>query len=96
MARREGTAKGPGEAESRALAALEKLVAEPNSFLKLCRELSDCQTATQPGQLVGHLGWLGRGEQELSLEEAAFALDEKEFSDIVTTSRGVHILQRLG
>jgi len=95
-ARREGTARGPGEAEAAALAALEKLQASPTSFSKLCRELSDCQSADQPGNLTGHLGWIGRGEQEASLDEAAFALEMNDFSDIVTSSRGVHILQRLG
>mmetsp|Transcript_76257 Transcript_76257/g.176975 ORF Transcript_76257/g.176975 Transcript_76257/m.176975 type:complete len:795 (+) Transcript_76257:46-2430(+) len=95
-ARRDGTARGPGEAEAAALSALEKLQASPASFTKLCRELSDCQSADQPGNLAGHLGWVGRGEQEQSFDEAAFALDMNEFSDIVTTSRGVHIIQRLG
>mmetsp|Transcript_853 Transcript_853/g.2379 ORF Transcript_853/g.2379 Transcript_853/m.2379 type:complete len:795 (+) Transcript_853:44-2428(+) len=95
-ARREGAARGPGEAEAAALAALEKLQAAPSTFTKLCRELSDCQSADQPGNLAGHLGWIGRGEQEQSFEEAAFALEQNEFSDIVTTSRGVHIIQRLG
>merc|ERR1739845_45655 len=94
--RREGAAKGPSEAEGVALAALEKLQANPNVFLKLCRELSDCQTADQAGNLAGHLGWVGRGEQEAALEEVAFGLDPNEFGDIVNTSRGVHIIQRLG
>jgi len=95
-ARREGAARGPGEAEAAALAALEKLQAAPSSFSKLCRELSDCQSADQPGNMTGHLGWVAKGEQEASLDEAAFALDMNEFSDIVTSSRGVHIIQRLG
>jgi len=95
-ARRDGAARGPAEAEAKALRALEKLLLDPNSFLKLCRELSDCQSAAQPGQLAGQLGWLARGEQEPSFEEAAFALRPNEFSDIVTTARGVHIIQRLG
>lgn len=96
LARREGAAKGPGEAEAAALAALQSLLASPDSFGKLCREKSDCQTADQPGNMTGHLGWVGRGEQEPGFEEAAFSLEANEFSDIVTTSRGVHIIQRLG
>lgn len=95
-ARREGTSRGPGEAEAAALACLEKLQASPSSFAKLCRELSDCHTAEQPGNLTGHLGWVAKGEQEASLDEATFVLEMNEFSDVVTSSRGVHILQRLG
>lgn len=95
-ARRDGVAKGPGEAEAAALSALEQLLASPSAFNKLCRELSDCASAEQPGNMVGHLGWVVKGEQEQALEEAAFCLDPNEFSDVVTTSRGIHILQRLG
>jgi len=95
-ARREGTARGQAEAETAALAALEKLMASPALFVKLCRELSDCQSADQPGNLAGHLGWVGRGEQEAAFEEVVFALEPNEFSDLCSTSRGVHIIQRLG
>lgn len=95
-ARREGSAKGPLEAENIALSTLEQLLSNPNAFVKLARELSDCTSAEQPGNLAGHLGWIGRGEQEQALEEAAFCLDKDEFSDVVTTSRGVHVLQRIG
>mmetsp|Transcript_63735 Transcript_63735/g.184856 ORF Transcript_63735/g.184856 Transcript_63735/m.184856 type:complete len:799 (+) Transcript_63735:189-2585(+) len=95
-ARREGAAKTAGEAEAAALAALQDLLKDPNSFGKICRERSDCQTAAQPGNMTGHLGWVGRGEQEPAFEEAAFHLEANEFSDLVTTSRGVHIIQRLG
>jgi len=95
MARREGTARNMQEAEEAALQALETLMRQPNQFIKLCRELSDCQTGMQPGTLAGDLGWVGRGQLELSLEEAIFALAVNEFSDVVTGSRGVHIIQRL-
>ena len=46
---------------------------EPNSFVKLCREHSDCASAEQPGTLAGHMGWVARGEQEPAMEEASFA-----------------------
>lgn len=96
LARREGAARSVGDAESAALATLQALIADPSSFGRVCRERSDCQTATQPGNMTGHLGWVGRGEQEAPFEEAAFHLDANEFSDLVTTSRGIHIIQRLG
>eukprot|EP00435_Cladocopium_sp_Y103_P009774 s5442_g2.t1 len=56
---------------------------EPNSFVKLCREHSDCASAEQPGTLAGHMGWVARGEQEPAMEEAAFALGLNEFGDLV-------------
>jgi len=95
MARREGTARGPQEAEAAALSALEQLLRDPSEFVRICRELSDCQSATQPGKLAGDLGWLGRGQQEQSFEDAAFSLPVNSFGDVVSSSRGVHIIQRL-
>lgn len=95
-ARREGAARSSGEAEAKALQVLQRLHAEPNSFVKLCREHSDCASAEQPGTLAGHMGWVARGEQEPAMEEAAFALGLNEFGDLVVTSRGVHLIQRIG
>jgi len=95
-ARRAGTSTTLTEAEAAALKVLQRLHAEPNSFVKLCREHSDCASAEQPGTLAGHMGWVARGEQEPSMEEAAFALGLNEFGDLVVTSRGVHLIQRMG
>ena len=69
MARREGAAKTPQEAEEAALRALEGLLQTPAKFPQLCRELSDCQTGQQPAALCGDLGWVGRGQAEAALEE---------------------------
>lgn len=96
IARREGAARNVLEAESNALKLLQVLLKDPNQFIKSCRELSDCQTAEQPGQLAGDLGWLARGQQEASFEEVAFGLPVNSIGDLVSTSRGVHIIQRLG
>ena len=96
LARREGTAKNVLEAESNALKLLKVLLQDPNQFIKSCKELSDCQTAEQPGQLAGDLGWLARGQQEASFEEVAFGLPVNSIGDLVSTGRGVHIIQRLG
>lgn len=96
FARREGTARGPGDAEAKALSVLEKLMDKPELMLKLVKEHSDCQSADQPGNLAGNLGWLVRGQQEGTFDEVAFALEPNQVSDIVSTSRGVHIIQRLG
>lgn len=95
MARREGGAKTAQEAEEAALRALETLQQGPNQFLQLCRSLSDCQSAAQPGTLSGDLGWIAIGQQEQIIDDAVFSLGVNEFSDIVSSSRGVHIIQRL-
>lgn len=78
-----------------ALEQLLKLGKDPNAFLRMCRELSDCQSAAQPSTLAGDLGWIGRGQHEAAFEDAVFALAPNTFGDLVSTSRGVHIVQRL-
>ncbi|CAK9026589.1 DnaJ homolog subfamily C member 8 [Durusdinium trenchii] len=69
-ARREGAARGAHEAETTALQVLQRLLVEPNAFVKLCREHSDCASAEQPGTLAGHMGWVARNEQEPPMEDA--------------------------
>eukprot|EP00913_Durusdinium_trenchii_P004816 g4473.t1 len=61
-----------------------------NQFPKLCRELSDCQTGEQPGQLCGDLGWVAKGQGEAVLDEAIFSLAVNEFSDLIAGARGLH------
>jgi len=95
MARREGNHKTAQEAEMAALGALEKLVQDANQFLKLCRELSDCQSASQPGMLSGDLGWIAKGQADPIVEDVAFSIGPNQFGDVVTSARGVHIIQRL-
>jgi len=95
MARRIGSAATVQEAEESALGVLDKLLKEPAQFLRLCRELSDCESASQPGQLAGDLGWVGRGQHEQAFEDVSFGLRPNDFGDLVTTSRGVHVIQRL-
>eukprot|EP00933_Yihiella_yeosuensis_P026374 TRINITY_DN20459_c0_g1_i1.p1 TRINITY_DN20459_c0_g1~~TRINITY_DN20459_c0_g1_i1.p1 ORF type:complete len:763 (+),score=162.92 TRINITY_DN20459_c0_g1_i1:49-2289(+) len=94
-ARREGSFRSAQEAEEAALKALESLIKAPGQFPRLCRELSDCHTGDQPGQLCGDLGWLTKGGQEAVIDEAVFALGVEEFSDVLTGARGLHIVQRL-
>lgn len=94
LARREGARSMP-EAEEVALGALEKLLQDATAFPRLCRELSDCQSGSQPGMLTGDLGWLGRGQQDPAFEDVIFGLKPNEFGDLVATSRGIHVIQRL-
>eukprot|EP00971_Amphidinium_carterae_P079388 1570710-Amphidinium_carterae.1 len=58
--------KGPvtrsqAQAEQELLTMLRSLVDNPNTFHVLARKHSECDTAIQPGQNAGDLGWTTRG-----------------------------------
>jgi len=111
MARRPRNAKAgsaapktrtPGEAEVQLINLLRGLLESTGAeqqrtaaFRKLCQQHSECQTADNAGNLCGDLGWVSRGQGEASFELAAFSLRVGELSDVVHTSRGLHIIQRL-
>lgn len=87
------------QAEKEAVALLEKLQAAPHRSLELVRAHSECSSALMPGDQAGVIGWVNRGGQEnqleASLEAAVFTLNAGCFSDVLPSSRGVHILHRL-
>lgn len=58
----------------------------------LAKTESDCSSHASGGDL----GFFGRGQMQPAFEEAAFALNVGEFSDIVETDSGVHLIQRTG
>lgn len=82
------------QAERELLEMQKQLLANPNIFHVLCRKHSECDTAIQPGQSAGDLGWVARGGGGL-IEAAMFSLRVHEISDIVSTPRGLHIIQRI-
>ena len=61
-------------------------------FAELAKEHSIGPSSTDGGDL----GWFGRGDMVPAFEEAAFALDDDEISDIVETEYGFHIILRTG
>lgn len=70
--------------------ALSKKLAEGGDFEQLAAENSDCPS----GMRGGDLGIFGRGQMVPAFEEAAFALEVGETSDIVETDFGYHLIQR--
>ncbi|KAK6456199.1 peptidyl-prolyl cis-trans isomerase [Scheffersomyces xylosifermentans] len=57
---------------------------------ELAKTESDCSSHSQGGDL----GFFGKGQMQPKFEEAAYALNVGEISDIVETDSGVHLLQR--
>ncbi|RDA89043.1 hypothetical protein CP532_0610, partial [Ophiocordyceps camponoti-leonardi (nom. inval.)] len=51
---------------------------------------SDCTSARKRGDL----GFFGRGDMQKEFEEAAFALNPGEMSDVVETASGLHLIER--
>lgn len=91
--------KGPvtrplAQAERELMRLKETLTKDVSQFPTLARKFSECKSALQPGQMAGDLGWISKGTQDPALEEAVFALEVNGLSDLVTTARGVHIVQR--
>eukprot|EP00930_Biecheleria_cincta_P005871 TRINITY_DN106825_c0_g1_i1.p1 TRINITY_DN106825_c0_g1~~TRINITY_DN106825_c0_g1_i1.p1 ORF type:complete len:826 (-),score=171.56 TRINITY_DN106825_c0_g1_i1:12-2489(-) len=84
------------QAERELLEMQKELVVNPNLFPTLARKHSECDSATQPGQSAGDLGWVARGDYgDPQLEACMFALRVHEVSDIISTPRGLHIIQRI-
>jgi hypothetical protein len=84
------------QAERELLDLQRKLAVDPNIFHTLARKHSECDSALQPGINSGDLGWVAPGTfGNPTFEEAMFALKPYEVSDIVSTPRGLHLIQRI-
>lgn len=76
----------------------EDLALKSEKFLKLCKEHSDCSTAKKGGGMCGDLGWVTREAQRnisKEFQEAVSVLRPGDWSDIVSTGEGLHIVQRI-
>jgi len=71
---------------------LKEKLEEGEGFADLAKEHSDCPS----GSKGGDLGEFGRGAMVSEFEEVAFNLKKGEFSDIVETDFGYHLIQRTG
>jgi peptidyl-prolyl cis-trans isomerase D len=62
------------------------------NFAELAKKYSEDPGSAQKG---GDLGWIVRGQTVKNFENAAFSLQPKQLSDVITTEYGFHILQVL-
>ncbi|EUC41212.1 hypothetical protein COCMIDRAFT_40576 [Bipolaris oryzae ATCC 44560] len=64
--------------------------ANAKSLSELATTESDCSSARKGGDL----GFFGKGDMQKEFEQAAFALEKGQVSDMVETASGVHLIQR--
>ncbi|KAG6872771.1 hypothetical protein C0995_006810 [Termitomyces sp. Mi166 len=70
----------------------QEIAGSQETFAELASQYSDCSSHSN----AGDLGWFGRGQMQKPFEEAAYALKVGEFSPIISTDSGVHIVMRTG
>ncbi len=71
---------------------LLKTARKENNLAELAKKYSDDPGTKAKG---GDLGFFGRGDMVKEFEEAAFALKKNEISDVVETSYGYHLIQKI-
>lgn len=68
-------------------------------MISACRNTSECKTAMKGGSNCGDLGWLNKKElQKMGKEgfaDAIFGLGVAEWSDVVFTVEGAHLMMRM-
>ncbi|OWF43507.1 putative peptidyl-prolyl cis-trans isomerase dodo [Mizuhopecten yessoensis] len=67
-----------------------KITSKEASFAELAAKYSDCSSAKR----AGDLGPFGRGQMQKPFEDATFAMQVGELSEIVSTDSGEHIILR--
>eukprot|EP00931_Biecheleriopsis_adriatica_P046236 TRINITY_DN26539_c0_g1_i1.p1 TRINITY_DN26539_c0_g1~~TRINITY_DN26539_c0_g1_i1.p1 ORF type:complete len:497 (-),score=116.00 TRINITY_DN26539_c0_g1_i1:169-1659(-) len=67
-------------------------------FIQLARQFSDCETAQKGALACGDLGWVtqeARATMSESFREACDILHPGQWSDIVASHQGLHLVQRI-
>lgn len=68
-------------------------------IMKVIREISECKSALKGGSQCGDLGWLGKKELERlgkdSFAEPVRALHVAEWSDVLHSEQGTHLVMRI-
>ncbi|HTH15269.1 MAG TPA: peptidylprolyl isomerase [Magnetospirillum sp.] len=70
--------------------ALKTELAGGADFAELARQHSDCPS----GEEGGDLGYFGKGAMVREFDEAAFALQPGQVSEVIETPFGYHLIQR--
>jgi len=70
---------------------LQMIISGTASLAELAKANSDCSSAIKRGDL----GYFGRGQMQKPFEDAAFALEVGQLSDVVETDSGLHLIHRL-
>lgn len=74
------------------ISKIEQLLKDGSDFEELAKEYSEDPGSASRG---GDLGFVSRGDFVKEFEEVAFSLNEGDYSDIVQTQFGFHIIQLL-
>ncbi|XP_074304094.1 peptidyl-prolyl cis-trans isomerase Pin1 [Silene latifolia] len=77
-------------AVSQLKAIRDDIISGKSKFSDVASTVSDCSSAKRGGDL----GPFGRGQMQKPFEDATFALNVGEISEIVETESGVHIIMR--
>ncbi len=89
LAAADASAEEEDEARRRATAAHDR-ISGGEDFATVAREVSEDVGTAQKG---GDLGFFARGDNDASLDDAAFALDVGAISDVVRSVYGFHVVQ---
>lgn len=76
----------------------EEMALMSKRFAKLCKEHSECPTAQKGGGMCGDLGWVAPDAQQRlggNFQSGVAVLRPGDWSDILSSFEGLHIVQRI-